>query len=157
MNIRRQKYRANRITGMNQYNAARAAGYSHYTSIKSNRIEKGEKGCIADALERIGLTDKVLAQHAKEGLQANKVISANITYGDADEKTNDFIDVPDWPSRHKYLSIICELTDRIKNKPLVSIKEEHLHITLVGQLHELAKKGFHAGLRPIHAGSSQPD
>ena len=49
------------------------------------------------------LPDDLLDQVHLEGLKANRVISANITYGDADEKTNDFIEVPDYATRHKYL------------------------------------------------------
>lgn len=49
------------------------------------------------------LPDSLLVKKEIEGLDANKVISANITYGEADEKTNDFIEVPDMQTRHKYL------------------------------------------------------
>lgn len=67
MNIRRKKYRANRIAGMNQYNAAIAAGYGHYTARKACVIEKGVKRSIIDELERVGLTD------AKQAQELNKL------------------------------------------------------------------------------------
>ncbi len=54
---------------------------------------------------------------------------------------------------------IKEILNRVdgKSADILIDQSSHLHITVVGQLHELAKKGLHAGLRPIHAGSSQPD
>lgn len=58
-----------------------------------------EKVIIAFA-ERID--DNLLEKVQREGLEANKIISANIIYGDADEKTNDFIEVPDHAVRHKF-------------------------------------------------------
>ena len=67
MNIRQQKYKANRIAGMNQYNAARAAGYSETTSRNhSDRLERVMKGDIQDALEQAGITDKFQAQRLFE-------------------------------------------------------------------------------------------
>jgi hypothetical protein len=113
MNIRQQNYKKNRILGMNKYNAAIAAGYSHNYS-KNCRPEKVVKDGIIDALERAGLTDKQLAGIAVAGTQATKVISANITYGDADEKTNDFIEVPDWQSRHKFFESCIKLKGHLQ-------------------------------------------
>lgn len=116
-NIRQQKYKANRIAGMNKYNAARSAKYSEsYSRDHADKIEKSVIVGIRDAFEQAGLTDKVIVDHALKGLEANKVIAANIIYGDADEKTNDFIDVPDWANRHKYLNTICEITGMIRHK-----------------------------------------
>ena len=89
-------------------------------------------------LEKEGLTDTALAKHAEEGLNATKTISANITYGDADEKTNDFIDVPDWSSRHKYFDTILKMTNRLKDKSLVDNSQ---HIT---QIINYNKKEEHA-------------
>lgn len=105
---------------MNQYNAARAAGYSEAYS-RNARAGKVVKGCMADAFEQAGLTDKKIVEHALEGLYANKAISANITYGDADEKTTDFIDVPEWSARHKYFETILKLTERLKEKALLEV------------------------------------
>ena len=129
MNVRLQKYKANRLLGMNIVNAARAAGYSeNYALHKSYRIERMEKVGMADAFEQAGLTDKAIVGHGLQGLCANKVISANIIHGDADEKTNDFIDVPDWANRHRYYETILKLTDRLRDKPLIG---ENVNIRLL--------------------------
>jgi len=128
MNTRQQRYKKNRLTGMNEYNAARAAGYSESYS-KGARPEKCVKVCLADAFEQAGLTDKAIIDHALQGLNASKVISAVVVNQknrptslddgelfDANEKTNDFIDVPDWTARHKYFETILKLTNRLKEK-----------------------------------------
>lgn len=51
------------------------------------------------------LPDELLNTVHLEGLAANKILSANITYGEADEKTNDFIEVPDHLTRAKFLDM----------------------------------------------------
>ncbi len=127
MNVRLQKYKANRMLGMSIYNAARAAGYSHYYARKA-RPEQVAKVSMMDAFEQAGLTDKAIVGHGLQGLCANKVISANIIHGDADEKTNDFIDVPDWANRHRYYETILKLTDRLRDKPLIG---ENVNIRLL--------------------------
>ena len=115
MNDRQQKYKANRIAGMNQYNAAKAAGYSeNYSKKGGSRIEKLVKVGLADAFEQAGLTDKAIIAHALEGLASMRTVSAIITGKDAGAADKDFIDVPDWTSRHKYFITICELTNRLK-------------------------------------------
>lgn len=53
--------------------------------------------------------DEMLFEIHKQGLKSTKVISANITYGEADEKTNDFIEVPDHQTIHKYLDTAYKL------------------------------------------------
>jgi hypothetical protein len=111
---RQQLYKKNRIMGMDQRNAARAAGYSEAYAAQACRIERVVKVSLRDAFERAGLTDKKIVEYALEGMQANKVVSANITYGDADSKTNDFIDVPDWQVRHKFFETTLKLTDKLQ-------------------------------------------
>lgn len=66
------------------------------------------KPAIVNALHEV-LSDELLAKVHAEGLEANRVISANITYGDADEKTNDFIEVPDHAVRSKFLDMAYKI------------------------------------------------
>ena len=119
MNVRQQLYKKHRLEGYSKYTSARKAGYAHNTAIKAKQVENSID--MSFWLEKEGLTDTALAKHAEAGLNANKVISANITYGDADEKTNDFIEVPDWPSRHKYYETILKITNRLKEKAVNEI------------------------------------
>lgn len=55
--------------------------------------------------------DKLLTKH-EEALEATKVVSARIIGKDADSRTDDFIDVPDYPTRLKAV----ELGYKVKGK-----------------------------------------
>ncbi len=118
--------------------AALAAGYSRKTALhKSYRMDKavGMVG-MHEALEAAGLTDKVLAHHAAEGIKAMRVQACDIyVTQEATGKlkfndSQDFIEVPDWNARHRYFHSICELTNRITHQPLIDLSE-HTHLTLV--------------------------
>lgn len=67
----------------------------------------------ADFLETAGVTDLLLQQKIMEGLSADKTVSARITGKDADSGTDDFIDVPDYMARHKYLETALKLKKRL--------------------------------------------
>lgn len=95
MNRRQQDYKRNRIKGMSQYNAARAAGYSETYSKQACRIEKLERVSMRDAFERAGITDKVISELAFNGLFAVKADGS-----------------PDWATRAKFLEIISKLSGR---------------------------------------------
>lgn len=100
--LRQRKYFANRFNGMNQYKAARSAGYSEtYARDHANKIEMSVKVGMATLLERAGLTDKLLAEYSMKGLEAIKF------YG------NDLIEHPDWMARHKFFVLILKLTGRL--------------------------------------------
>lgn len=61
--LRRAKYRANRLLGMNCYQAARQAGYSEATARHHGyKIERVENVSIAQALEDAGATNKIMAR-----------------------------------------------------------------------------------------------
>jgi hypothetical protein len=108
MNTRQQLYKKYRLEGYSKYAAAIKAGYSKTTAgHKGKQLDKVVN--MQHWLELQGLTDKALAEHAFQGLNATKVVSANIIYGDADEKTNDFIEVPDWSTRHRYFETILKV------------------------------------------------
>lgn len=85
--------------GGNVSRAMIAAGYSPATAKTPQKLT--ESAAFRSIAEQI--PDDLLVKVHMEGLAANRVISANITYGDADEKTNDFIEVPDHAVRHKFL------------------------------------------------------
>lgn len=145
-NLRQQKYEANRIAGMSQYNAAIAAGYSPSTANKANRIEKGVKGCIADALEQAGLTAKYQANKAFELTKATKVISCNVFIDKngemktADGKTLDFIEVADGHVQLRALEHVAKLKKQLfEDKPIQVNVEAHTHLTLVKKFLTKAK------------------
>ena len=78
---------------------------------------------VSEFFDRAGITDIHLSEKLKEGLDATKVISvipippkeANPGTGDlpdADSKNIDFVDVPDFNVRVKYLDMAYKLKDK---------------------------------------------
>ncbi len=104
---------------MNQYNAARAAGYSENYS-RQAKPEKVVKDSMIDLLEQAGLTDKKLINFAITGLRANKL------YG------KDAVEYPDWPARHKFFETILKLANKIKETPLID-QSQHTHAYYIQQ------------------------
>ena len=125
-NIRQNKYRTNRIAGMNQYNAARAAGYSENTADKHTK-DLDERISIIDTMERLGLTDRVLIDKLIELLGATKVIGylhnykkegkGGIEKVSPDEViSNEFLDIPDNTIRTKALELALKLKGQLRDK-----------------------------------------
>lgn len=143
MNVRQQLYKKFRLEGYSKYASARKAGYAHNTAIAAKQNIENRLKNFEHELEMAGLTDIALAQHAQDGLNANKVISAIIINQknrptsladgelfEANEKTNDFIEVSDWSARHKYFETILKLMDKLKDKPIIDLSK-HEHRTFI--------------------------
>jgi hypothetical protein len=79
-----------------------------------------------DFMEAAGVTDKLLQEKLLEGLDSTKTVSARPIKGrasptpqelpDANSLTDDFIDVPDFMVRHKYLETALKLKRRLTEK-----------------------------------------
>lgn len=78
----------------------RDVGYTDEVSKRPSQVIDSQG--FKEVLEELGVTDDKLATVLADGLEANKVISAKIV-AKANEQTDDFIEVPDYPTRHKYL------------------------------------------------------
>lgn len=102
--LRQQRYKLNRLKGMNQYNAAIAAGYSEKYARQACRIERLVKVSISDIIERAGLTDKELIEYAQEGMKATKLFGKK------------GIEHADWNARHKFFQTILLLKEKLKSK-----------------------------------------
>ncbi|MCB9757383.1 MAG: hypothetical protein H6753_03045 [Candidatus Omnitrophica bacterium] len=100
--LRQRKYFANRFRGMNQYKAARSAGYSEtYARDHANKIEMSVRVGMAELLERAGITDKLLAENLIKGFEATGHCG------------KDLVEYPDWGTRHKFLVLVLKLTGRL--------------------------------------------
>lgn len=110
--------------GKSPSRAMAEVGYSAGTAKNPKNLTRSK--AWAELMKR-NLPDSLLAKKHREGLDANRVISANITYGEADEKTNDFIEVPDHATRHKFLDTAYKLKGRYadeekeKSVPIINI------------------------------------
>ena len=110
LSLKQQKYKKNRIIGMNRLNAARAAGYSEsYCLKKSYLLDRVENIGIAEHFERAGLTDKKIVEFALKGLEATReLVVDGKKYGDS----------PEWQIRHKFFETILKMTGRLNDNSL---------------------------------------
>ena len=111
-----------------------------------------------------GITFERLAKVIDEGLDANKVISAIVVNKkdrptsladgelfDANEKTNDFIEVPDHPTRHRFLNTALEafeiLRYNTKAEQTNNISQIFINLKADGFLSEVERKSIDANNR----------
>ncbi len=87
-------------SGLNQSEMARRSG-KHRSTINAQVNTEATKNALQEYLDSPKLKEKLVTV-AKEGLEANRVISAVNTDRDASGGTTDFIDVPDHNIRHKF-------------------------------------------------------
>lgn len=120
LTARQRAYRINRFKGMNQYNAARAAGYSHNSATKNGaRIERLGRVGLTDLMQQAGLTDKFLIEYAMKGLEATRLYGAEC------------VEHADWTARQKFFRDILELEGKIA-KPGNTINiDQSKHVTYV--------------------------
>ena len=91
------------------------AGFSEQTAntqakrtVSNSRIQTP----ILQALEKAGINDDKLADKIKQGLECTKVMSAVVIHKSEDgktEKIDDFIEVPDNPTQHRYVDTALKL------------------------------------------------
>jgi len=104
------------------------AGYSvGYATTQSSAKLRKILPRITEIMDKVNVTDTKLIQKLAEGLDSTKVISANIIapskdgMKDADSMTKDFIDVPDFATRHKYLETGLKLRGHLREKLDVNV------------------------------------
>lgn len=110
--IKQQKAVANLVeNGGNVSKAMIDAGYTPATAKTPQKLTDSEY--VQALMREVGLTDKDGFQVLKEGLSATKVISATIVNGKNEqgehESMDDFIDVPDYATRHKYVETLFKV------------------------------------------------
>jgi hypothetical protein len=117
---RQRRYKMNRLSGMNQVDAALAAGYSYTTAhSKADRIEKLVQVDLLSILNQAGLTDKAMAKELKQ-LALHSVKS----------DSNLMRMVPDGHLRKESIELVAKLKKHLKGDTVVD-KSEHTHLTVV--------------------------
>lgn len=102
--------------------AMRLAGYSENYINSGERRELLQKPSIQSLMAEMGMDDKFCLTTLKEGFTANKVISAMVIdkkgqgISDANSMSKDFIEVPDYDCRHKYLTTGLKLRGHLNEK-----------------------------------------
>jgi len=114
------KYVASGMTGKA---AAIASGYSHAsaTSTASDLLNHNlpVQAYLYRLMDQKGLTDSHLLTTLKEGLQAKKMVGLwpgkdDRTLPDAKETQGDYVGVPDYATRHKYLETGLKLRGHLQ-------------------------------------------
>jgi phage terminase small subunit len=99
--------------------SARKAGYAHHVRGFELVRKSTFRAAFQELLDKNGITDQYLSDVLKGGLAAKKIQNVNIVLRENDDgklevqDTNDFIEVDDWPTRHKYLETALNLKDKI--------------------------------------------
>jgi phage terminase small subunit len=116
-------------------NASEAARKAGYATDRQQGYENLTKPYIRQAfisfLDKKGLTDEKIVDKLMELIEAKRQISANITYGDADEKTTDFIEVPDNQTQIKALELLIKLKSLIGDDVRATIIDKSQHLTQI--------------------------
>ena len=111
-NIRLQKYKKNRISGMDKYNSALDAGYSWKTA-KTKGKQLDEQAKISDVLDRAGLTDKVLGKKLVELIGATDVVLRKIESGELEVVGDKSLYKPNWSARAKGIELAFKLKQHL--------------------------------------------
>jgi len=118
LTMRERKFIAGLAAGKTQKQAAIDAGYSQKSAdcLAYQTLQKATvQTAFQKILEKQGITDEKLGEVLAEGLDATKVIACNVIapnaegMKDANSMTKDFIDVPDFIARHKFLDTALKL------------------------------------------------
>jgi hypothetical protein len=110
------------------------AGYSETTANKAAKrtvnqlVGNCRNSGMTDALEKVGINQEFIAQKHMEGLEAYKVVSAQIIEKGAGAADKDFVEVPDFPARHKHLDTIHKLRGDFTEKVEVTGDEGFANI-----------------------------
>ena len=119
--VKVQKLKRALANGTNRTEALISIGYAQSTAIYNGKkivdrllkkeIEKIESKelTLSQHLAKRGYDDKSIADVLADGLGANKVISAVIVGKDADERTNDFIEIPDHSVRGQFVDRVAKI------------------------------------------------
>jgi len=112
--------------GCNQHRTAEALGISQ-PAVHQKLHTPIVQQTFQEVMEKAGITNEKLAQKLDEGLDAVKVIGylhqykqdkdGNLSKASPEETvSNEFIDTPDMPTRHKYLTTALTILGHLKEK-----------------------------------------
>jgi hypothetical protein len=147
LTVKQCKFIKHYIKTGNGSESARVAGYKNRHSAYETLTNPHIISLFEELMEKEGITDKKLIALIFEGLNATKVISAQVIINTnkagslekaepqvkekiADEKTTDFIDVPDFAVRHRYIETALRLKGRLKDILNIDNSRNIMNITV---------------------------
>lgn len=94
---------------------------SSHESARAISSQNFSKLTLVPLMDEKGITDERLMDVLDEGLAATKTISTRVItkkgeMAEADSRTDDFIDVPDYDVKHKYLKTALELKGHLNDR-----------------------------------------
>lgn len=114
-------------------------------------------------LENNGLTDAYLSEVLLGGMKATRLHNANVVIKKNDEgkmevqDTNDFIEIDDWATRHKFLETALKLKDKLvlpeENKGKQESPEIYF-IQLIQKISKIPEVGIEGGRLVSYSGAS---
>lgn len=107
----------------------RAAGYDDTTAKNPKNLTNSEGW---KQLMEEYFPDEDLVRIVKEGLSATRVISAVNANKQAIKATTDFIDVPDFPSRHRYLETALKLKKKLTDRLDLTSSDKPFPVPIYG-------------------------
>ena len=93
---------------------------------------------LRQLMDRMGLSDEKLVSKIAEGVDATKVISAIVKnpagdFVDANGKSNDFIEVPDYNAQHKFTETALKLKGHLRNDDQQNFAPVMIQINVGGE------------------------
>lgn len=126
LTLKQRKFLKYYLETGNASEASRRAGYANDRQQGCQNLTKFNiRQAFMMLLDKKGLTDEKIVDKIMELIEAKKPISANITYGDADEKTTDFIDVPDNPTQIKAIELLMKVKSLIGGDKTIIDRSSH--------------------------------
>lgn len=143
LTLKQRKFIKGYLETGNASEAARRAGYKWRCQGSENLSKPMIKNAFIELMDKHGLTDDRVIKKLDELLEAKRQISANITYGDADGKTTDFIEVTDNPIQFKTAELLLRVKSLIgdENRNLTIDQSQHLtQIVLADKIKEARER-----------------
>lgn len=123
LNTRERKVIKELASGKSPIKALVSAGYSPYTAARNAAKKVLQLQVPIQALmDKEGISDKRLLKVLNQGLDSTKCISA---IGDANGKSTDFVEVPDYSVRHRYLETGLKLRGHLKTQDNTSLTQNN--------------------------------
>jgi hypothetical protein len=126
LTLKQRKFIKHYLETGNVSQSALRAGYKHREQGFETLSNLISRGFFDHYLEQLGIDDKLIAQTLLQGLKAMKIQSCNIIVKKdendqyvASENSNDFLEIEDYATRHRYLETVLKL-----KKKFVTNKED---------------------------------
>lgn len=122
LSIMERKFLVALPTAKNATEAAKAAGYAEPTQAAYKLMRRLD---LSDIFDAMGIDDGTLTDLVRQGIHADRVIASKVVIKaddpsvkdkQAEARDMDFVEVPDWPTRHKFIQMAFELRNRFPAK-----------------------------------------